>query len=641
MTNDFKKKILDWLSGNYAIQSGSNVPQFSDVYNYTNDLEIDLEENFPYGYYFTDSLQAYDTITLNGLKYTIAYGQYRPTSSSSWDDTKGFISILDDKFNLLQCITQYSSGTQFGEFEKINVGDDGNFFAIEKVDNTKRFVMMNNIIAKFPNEDNYKVVLKKAYNLQGASANIETFSILIKAPGQSRYLIGGSEFYSENLVATELVINVGTSNEWNDYQYTSPPNNDFTMSDVYANWNYSTGHLEFKIAGINDDLGSSPGRTKYGELIGNSDNVGTLTLTLYGTGFDESLVHGRTDVKIINSNESYIMVRIEEEYPSTTNYMEIYHFKNGNITQIYKKKTADYDPMHPDPYTNPLLVKIKNEIFYLSQYINENNKYVLEVGKIIDNDVYSKIVKESDNENEYMFFTVQKQFDLYNYYVQFENTVAKVDQIYSQYSYNGVEYQDLNSMVPDHVNLYNNSNLIFSRNLYNLVINDNTTVATVKIPNNYQNDVVINKQELYGETKTKLVESTQSITKNIYEEVLLNFVNSLFIKNKNDINNIIDNYTGATRLNNSISSWQLLDYDNCKITKYRINYDDNTSEVRVLTNFNVSYEASKTVYTFSFYNNISNIQLISNDENTIYQTIDLSNLEKGKYYVITQDLHIN
>jgi hypothetical protein len=196
-------------------------------------------------------------------------------------------------------------------------------------------------------------------------------------------------------------------------------------------------------------------------------------------------------------------------------------------------------------------------------------------------------------------------------------------------------------MVPDHVNLYNNSNLIFSRNLYNLVINDNTTVATVKIPNNYQNDVVINKQELYGETKTKLVESTQSITKNIYEEVLLNFVNSLFIKNKNDINNIIDNYTGATRLNNSISSWQLLDYDNCKITKYRINYDDNTSEVRVLTNFNVSYEASKTVYTFSFYNNISNIQLISNDENTIYQTIDLSNLEKGKYYVITQDLHIN
>ena len=49
-------------------------------------------------------------------------------------------------------------------------------------------------------------------------------------------------------------------------------------------------------------------------------------------------------------------------------------------------------------------------------------------------------------------------------------------------------------------------------------------------------------------------------------------------------------------------------------------------------------------YSFAIFvptaKSIENIQLISNDENTIYQTIDTSNLEQEKFYLITQDVKV-
>ena len=81
--------------------------------------------------------------------------------------------ILDDDFDVIQIITKYASGTDFKVFELLNVGDDGNFFAIERTNTGHRFVMMNNIIPKLPTAENYEVKLKKAYSLQGQLTNLE------------------------------------------------------------------------------------------------------------------------------------------------------------------------------------------------------------------------------------------------------------------------------------------------------------------------------------------------------------------------------------------------------------------------------------------------------------------------------------
>ena len=68
--------------------------------------------------------------------------------------------------------------------------------------------------------------------------------------------------------------------------------------------------------------------------------------------------------------------------------------------------------------------------------------------------------------------------------------------------------------------------------------------------------------------------------KNIYENVNINFHNTLKMVNENDPNNIIFNQIGSNRLN--ISSSNTIDYDNAKVSKIRINYVDET------TNYNLS-----------------------------------------------------
>lgn len=619
MTSDFKDKILKWLTGNYEVDSGSNVPQFSNVESRANNLNTQLSNQFTNGYFLSNILQGNDTNN-NGVGYTIIYGYYYTSNY----DLQGFICILDEDFDIVEIITKYSSGTNFGTFEIMGVGDDGNFFAIETTSsNVKRFVMMNNIIAKLPTDTHYKVVLRKSYNLSGSSNNIDMFTNLIKAPEQSRYLIIGND-QNVKVIATELVVNVGTSNEWNDYTYTA---NMFVVGDLWASWDNS-GNLTFKIAGFRTSNYTS---LTYGELAGSSSNVGSLSLTTYGSAFSNA---DQYVIKKPNSSNAYISI-LQSDYSTAT--IKLYYLNNGSLSLI-KDISSDYDF---DMETR--LYKVGEELFYLYPYsypVGSNWKNVL--CKIIGSNVYEK---EITNTAEFLgtdLFMVQKQFNLYNFYIQTGDTVYSVDQIYNSLNYNGADYQALNSMIPNSATLSNNGVVIFARNLYNRIINDNTTIATLNVPNNFINGITIDNESLYGETNSLLVDNSDNLETNIYEELMINFVNTLIMSNENDINNKILNQNGATRLNNSIS--QTNDYNNCKITKYKINYSDNTSTIATIKGNEITRLRGSVRYSFAIFvptaKSIENIQLISDDENTIYQTIDTSNLEQEKFYLITQDVKV-
>jgi hypothetical protein len=83
------------------------------------------------------------------------------------------------------------------------------------------------------------------------------------------------------------------------------------------------------------------------------------------------------------------------------------------------------------------------------------------------------------------------------------------------------------------------------------------------------------------------------------------------------------------------------------MSKYRLNYSDDTTEIKTLDNSKpvVSTENGyKTTFNIVFLNpiskNVESIDLISNDENTIYQTIELNNLTSGKLYRLAQDVNV-
>lgn len=619
MTSDFKDKILKWLTGNYEVSSGNNVPQFSDVESRANNLETQLANQFTNGYFLSNILQGNDTNN-NGVGYTIICGYYY----NSGFDSQGFICILDEDFDIVETITKYSSGTDFGTFEIMGVGDDGNFFAIEKTSsNVKRFVMMNNIIAKLPTDAHYKVVLRKSYNLSGQSNNIDMFTNVIKAPEQSRYLIVGNDT-NVKVIATELVVNVGVANEWHDYTYTT---NVFVVGDLWASWN-AEGNLTFKIAGFRTNDYTS---LTYGELSGSSSNVGSLSLTTYGSAFSNVLQYV---IRKNNSTSAYFSI-LQSDYSTAT--IKLYRLNNGSLT-LLKTITSVYDfDMEAHLY------KIGEEIFYLYSYsYPSGSNWKIMVGKIIGDNLYEKEMLSTADFTKTDLFMVQKQFNLYNFFIQITDTVYSVDQIYNSLNYNGADYQALNSMIPNSATLSSNGVVIFARNLYNRIINENTTISTLNVPNNFINDITIDNESLYGETNSLLVDNDDNLQTNIYEELMINFVNTLTMSNENDENNKILNQVGATRLNNSIS--QTNDYSSCQLIKYKINYSDNTSKINVIKGNEITRLRGSVRYTFMIFvptgKNIENIQLISNDENTVYQTIDTSNLEQEKFYLITQDVKV-
>ena len=147
---------------------------------------------------------------------------------------------------------------------------------------------------------------------------------------------------------------------------------------------------------------------------------------------------------------------------------------------------------------------------------------------------------------------------------------------------------------------------------------------------------MIARQDLISETNSIMVDNNNIITKNIYETLFVNFINTLQMINKNDLNNPILNSAGAIRLNQSIS--QVQDYTSQKISKARINYADNSNDIIPIPFIQVG-AVMRTEFTIYNSKGIINIELISEDEKTTYNTIT-GNFELNKTYTVSQDVTV-
>lgn len=632
MTNDYKEKLLKWISGNYTIQAGSNVPQFTTPLSRTNNFATLFSAQFPYGYFLSATLQGYNADN-NGVGYTLIAGSYYIDDTAT--TMRGFVTILDNDFDIVQTITQYSSGTYLGVFEAINVGTDGNFFGIENNNGVKRFVMLNNIIAKLPSETEYKIVLRQSYNVPSTSKLYEAnISGIIKAPGIAKYCVYGNYFEnpSQKPLVTEIEVNVGSTNSWIDYTYSGAV--EFYATDCLPSWN-TNGDLSFQMVGI-ENVGSDLNNMAF--CMYSTTGATTLTRQQIGSGLG---VGNTMDIKILTATDIYACF---SGYGTTTMnfYMYKVNISNYSLNTFYTKTTPQVEGMYNSGIG---ITKNGTELFYHIDASKDTTptKVLHYFGKIIDTTAYEYYLGEFD---PYLttLFSVQKQFNLYDYYMQIENVVYDMKQVFNSLNYNGLSYQALNSMVPNNVNIYDpNGVVIFARNLYNRIINNNTTIATVEVPNDYMNDVTIQLKELISQTNNIMVSDTTEIVKNVYEELLINFVNSILVKNSNNINNVIINNIASNRINNSVSNPLVLDYNNSKIGKYKINYSNETSVVYPL-DLDLTYTNLSTNYIIGVYvpldYAITNIQLLSNDETTVYQTIDCSNLENNKYYTINQKMEV-
>lgn len=632
MTNDYKEKLLKWISGNYNVEGGINEPQFTTPLSRTNNFATLFSTQFPNGYFLSTVLQGYNADN-NGVGYTLIAGSYYIDDTAT--TMRGFVTILDKDFDIVQTITRYSNGTYLGVYETLNVGDDGNFFGIENNSGVLRFTMLNNIIAKLPTETEYKIVLRRSYNVPNTSKlYTATANGIIKAPGMAKYCVYGSYYEnpSRKPLVTEIEVNVGSSNNWTDYTYSSAV--EFYATDCLPSWN-TNGDLSFKMVGI-ENVGSELNNFSF--MMYSTTGATTLTRQQIGSGLG---VGNSMDIKILTATDIYACFQLigtnDESY-----FLYKVDMSNYSLINFYSKLAPTVNDLNRSGIG---IIKNGSELFYQIRANKDTTptKYLYYFGKVIGSQAYEYYLGEFD---PYLtnLFSVQKQFNLYDYYMQVENVVYDMKQVYNSLNYNGLPYQALNSMVPNSVNIYDpNGVVIFAKNLYNRIVNNNTTIATVEVPNDFINDVTIQLKELKSQTNNIMVSNSMEIVKNVYEELLINFVNSILVKNSNNINNVIINNTASNRINNSVSNPSVLDYDNSKIGKYKINYANDTSVINPIDT-NLIYTGISTNYIISIYvpleYGITSVELLSADETTVYQTIDCSNLENDKYYTINQKMEV-
>ena len=631
MTQDFKNKIIAWLTGKYEVETPTNIdPTFTQVQNYANNFMTQLESELGNNYTITGFLQAKDNENKD-INTLVMYGNYDTDNYSA-----GFIGLIDEKFNIIQIMTQYTNGDFIDQFEVLNVADDGTYFGLT----SGMFVMLNNFTIKLPTSTEYQVNYRIGYsipdNTQLAGGSVKGIK---KVPGSAEYIAYGNIYYQYmsrgyyKSFATYFKINVGEENEWVDFTTTNSTtgtnedtkdvkiskNGDelvFTLQTITYGINIIAGYEELVGTLVEGETSIQLDIGRYINLVG-----GNKTTISTSTGINIKNVLQNVYVSFITVEGDYCINLITND---TEDFANLIYYLEGEVSSPSL------------PYIE--LITSDTLLFFMVNQETTNSEYNIIVGLIDNDNVYTQNVATVSSSP---LFIANQVFNLCSFYIQVENNIYITRTVYNINNYNGSPYQSLESMNSNSGLLYDSSEVvIFARNLYNKTVNNNTTLSVLEVPNNYLNDIEFTKEELLSKTNNILNVSRETYIKNIFETLNINFLNTLIMKNENDPQNEIINIIGASRLNNSISS--VMDYDNAKALKYRLNYTDNTNQIMNIDSNSVEYLDNMSIYDFYVYvgKEIDTIDIISNDEITTYVSINANNMEVGKYYNITQNVEI-
>lgn len=637
MTNDFKENLLNYFVGKMPKEQGTE----EEIINNVSELPSSEWDSFVptrwNGFRYEGIIQDKDTSNL------VLYGGYQDQDNNVY----GIITITTQDFKPIKTYYEYDSGIKLRYIMAMNQDENGTYYLIDSVDDPrlksqnfitseKRFIMVNNFVA------NNKLTLRISYKTQ--YTNFYPYKIY-KDPNSSYYCFVGRYFRTDEfdgIRVMTLKINVGSTNEWVKYD---DDNRGWLLGDCYVDFNEeSQVYVRCIITAVQRGDNRVAFWTK--EYTADSLSYQEIHSFSYKPYIDSYMYQNQAF--FINKNEVYFVQNNQQwgtRGKTEKKYIGLYYynFTTKEFKVIYEKSLGDYD------YCNieAIYIYINQSKLYIefNDNINSTNNTADYYIQRLDNDWEPILVKEKGyflyNQRQ---ITVLNTYNMLNIYLSAVNPRPKtweyinILEIYNPSNYNGQNYTNINSMIPNSSILYDeNDDVIFARNLYNKTISDRVTQSTIEIPNNYLNDVMIAKQDLISETNSIMVDNNNTITKNIYEKLFINFINTLQMINKNDLNNPILNPTGAIRLNQSIS--QVQDYTSQKISKAKINYADNSNEIIPISFIQVG-SVMRTEFTIYNSKGIINIELISEDEKTTYNTIT-GDFELNKTYTVSQDVTVD
>lgn len=645
MTNDYKELLLKYLTGNIEEGTPSTTP-FYENFEYTRGV---AEDWVSLG---TRTIKCKDgNGVLNGKTLCIGANGGRE------------LILVDEDRNVLATYTAFDTGTPFNFIVSINVDEEGRFYAIDRNSDTGecRFLLLNNLSepVKTSNGLQYKCVLRNSWFLQGYDDYIgySSFNILTKNPGNATYYF--ALLYQNGggwkLVPSTLQINVGEANTWTKLQDINLPSLDMLDYYVVFNSNNEPSVMYYCLEPYTSNSIANRNLTKIYAFNNNVPESTIIAGDLNGL-FDNitSTYEFSAKCKIISSEKCWLIMY--GKVPDSSNYKQlvrVYIITPGSIQMLLSQygdvslssTVSNYGFMTCNAEyidnTLYLLYSFKaansNDAKFKLWFtlLNEKNKvdYTLNCNRLIPGEYTT--IQPIILSSAYDFKKI-----IYQYEDSDEIETDIISLVYNDVYYNGGSYEGEKSLIPKQGLVYDGDNkLVFARTLYNTKVYNNRTISILNIPYNMLNTGTISKSSINGWLNANLCEENIAIEKNRYEDLYINYFITLTMENRNTTN-YIENYQGAARLNRCNSQLNE-DYKNDKATKIRINFDDGTTLIKsteaIITNNVATYK--NTVYVPEE-KNIETIDYISEDEETLYNTMSNLNLTKGKYYLITQDVYV-
>lgn len=651
MTEDYKKSLIDYVSGLLKIEQEK--PTDFDPYEMAGVGDRDYN-----GVAWEEVIIALrdKNVSINGILENenydlfIMYGGYQEENSGN---SKGFLIYIDEYNKPINIKLLDHRGFQYLEFDESSnrvygvVGDRANYPVAN--DNDAYFVYYNNLFLTY--EDGVDPEQTYAYKIwEDSSNNYFMCRDIQKNPENSYYLIYATAFTNlHSPIVMELRINVGEANELKTWNIGST-----YFGYAFYGW-YSGETPHFRVIAFDYN-----GNHDFYLTEDNGDNINYTQLTCDTTIDNPQVSYIKNDYVSINENEIYFVYNSSVVNDNKTYKQScLYQYDGTSIKTLYKTDSLDYTTNHNIPILNVL--RDGNTIYAIKTLSSEQDLLtIISVVNISQHPTPLNTDFEELNRyngyiyrfNTYNFRSVLKRnFNIVYFnsfcgyireglgdYTQDVNGFCNQDGLLVQrFGYNGFPYSSYNVLQPRYVNMYYlNVALMFSRNVYNITRFENTSTASVEIPARYLNNYVMSRQKLFGATCYNLIDNLQPISKNQYEIVHVNFINTI---------NVIDEDTGiyykqgAIKVNNCATIGTQATYNIGKCTKYRINYNDGTTLVGNITWENINATNKKTKFVIYVDKAIDNIDLLSNDGTSIYMKIN-GTFTIGNYYTIKQKVRI-
>lgn len=626
MTDEYKEQLLNYITNNVNKTDQTNNPFREQFIQYENNLNTFIEDGIYNELGLYSEFYISNFIHIEDNSNYLIYGDY--WTSEHTRVLQGFFVVLDETLNPVQLLLKYDTGTLFRQFNALNIDEEGRLYGVDTLTvwsqdgqtstKTRRFILLNNILTSNLIDGTYSVTLRNSYNLQ--YNNTEVYQVFKKIDSADYMMVGLNSDNSSKICVITLTINVGSENEWNRY------NSNYTIQRnlwSYLIWEEETINLKIITSQI---VNSTP---KYLELIFN------------GTSFSVNLNYNLislSDTATNNLIQSLIFKDIDEIYYQVGLFDII-------LKTNYNSSSYDiiYSNIDNENSVSIIFRNAKNNIFVAHSYFYYDEDFefhnLVKFGLINGDNVYFSDEIDINYSVGNLFgeelFIVKNSYNLNELCLQGKNKMLFLPVDFNILNYNGDTYKDYKMLKANKMTLYNNERLIFSRNLYNKTIIGNSTTSITEVPNTMLNNIEINKENLISETNLDLTTNDMIITKNIYENLFFNFTNNI---NVIDEDKEISYPNTANFINNNINTGTQINFENTTCSKFRINYADETTKVSQLEWLPINKFNKTTNISLYIDKEVVSLDLISNDEQTIYLTIDISNMEVGSYCNITQKI---